>query len=165
MPVRMNDAEAQRFETGVSSIMNENAVRITNTVAIPMSELSFRFARSSGPGGQHVNRSATQVELLFDVANSPSLNETQRRRVLRRLKSRIDKEGILHLVSQETRSQLRNREEVVECFRELMREALRVPKRRLPTHPTRAARERRLKEKRRRSEIKRRRRSVAPDAD
>jgi ribosome-associated protein len=145
--------------------MNESVMRVTDTVSIPMSELRFRFARSSGPGGQHVNRSATQVELLFDVAGSPSLNETQRRRVLRKLKSRIDKESILHLVSQETRSQLRNREEVVERFQELMREALRVPKRRRPTRPPRAARERRLKEKRRRSEIKRRRRPVQPDAD
>ena len=143
--------------------MNDSVVRITNTVSIPMSELHFRFARSSGPGGQHVNRSATQVELLFDVAGSPSLNETQRRRVLRKLKSRIDKEGILHLVSQETRSQLRNREEVVERFQELMREALRIPKRRLPTRPTRAARERRLATKRRQSETKRRRRPVQPD--
>jgi len=143
--------------------MNESALRITDNVSIPMSELQFRFARSSGPGGQHVNRSATQVELLFDVANSPSLNEAQRQRVLRRLRSRIDKEGVLHLVSQETRSQLRNREEVVERFQALMREALRVPKRRLPTRPTRAARERRLEEKRRRSETKRDRRPVQPD--
>lgn len=143
--------------------MDESVVHITNTVSISMSELNFRFARSSGPGGQHVNRSATQVELLFDVANSPSLDETQRRRVLRKLKSRIDKEGILHLVSQETRSQLRNREEVVERFQELMREALRIPKRRLPTLPTRAARERRLRTKRRRSEVKRDRRPVQPD--
>ena len=145
--------------------MNDSLVYITDTVSIPMSELSFKFARSSGPGGQHVNRTATQVELLFDVASSPSLNETQRRRVLRKLKSRIDKEGVLHLVSQETRSQLRNREEVVERFQELMREALRIPKRRLPTRPTRAARERRLATKRRQSETKRRRRPVQPDAD
>jgi len=144
--------------------MNESVVRITDTVSIPLSELHFRFARSSGPGGQHVNRSATQVELLFDVANSPSLNETQQQRVLSRLRSRIDKEGILHLVSQETRSQLRNREEVVERFQVLMREALRVPKRRLPTRPTRAARQRRLATKRRRSEIKRDRRPVQPDS-
>ncbi|MGA9351405.1 MAG: alternative ribosome rescue aminoacyl-tRNA hydrolase ArfB [Anaerolineae bacterium] len=143
--------------------MNDSIVHITNTVSIPMSELRFRFARSSGPGGQHVNRSATQVELLFDVANSPSLNETQRQRVLRKLRSRIDKEGILHLVSQETRSQLRNREEVVERFQVLMREALRVPKRRLPTLPTRAARERRLRTKHRRGETKRDRRPVQPD--
>ena len=145
--------------------MNDNVVRITDNVSIPISELHFRFARSSGPGGQHVNRSATQVELLFDVANSPSLDEVQRQRVLSKLKSRIDKEGILHLVSQEARSQLRNREEVVERFQELMREALHVPKRRRPTRPTRAARERRLEEKRRRSEIKRHRRPVQPDVD
>jgi len=143
--------------------MNESAMRITDTVSIPMSELQFRFARSSGPGGQHVNRSATQVELLFDVDNSPSLHEAQRRRVLRKLKSRIDKEGVLHLFSQETRSQLRNREEVVERFQELMREALHVPKTRWPTRPSRAARERRLEEKRRRSEAKRDRRPVQPD--
>lgn len=142
--------------------MNDSIVHITNTVSIPMSELRFRFARSSGPGGQHVNRSATQVELLFDVAGSPSLNETQRQRVLRKLRSRIDKEGVLHLVSQETRSQLRNREEVVERFQMLMREALRVPKRRIPTRPTRAARERQLAAKRRRSEVKRDRRPVQP---
>jgi len=140
-------------------------VRITDTVSIPLSELRFRFARSSGPGGQHVNRSATQVELLFDVAGSPSLNEAQRRRVLRRLKSRIDKEGVLHLVSQRFRSQLRNREEVVERFQRLMREALRVPKRRLPTHPTQASRERRLEEKRRRSEIKEGRQRELLDVD
>ena len=145
--------------------MNESLVRITDTVSIPMSELRFRFARSGGPGGQHVNRSATQVELLFDVAGSPSLNEMQRRRVLTKLKSRLDKEGVLHLVSQETRSQLRNREEVVERFRELMRDALHVPKSRRPTRPTRAARERRLGEKRHRGETKRGRRPVPPDAD
>ena len=145
--------------------MNDSLVRITDTVSIPISELHFRFTRSSGPGGQHVNRSATQVELLFDVAGSPSLDETQRRRVLSKLKSRLDKEGVLHLVSQETRSQLRNREEVVERFRELMRDALRVPKSRRPTRPTRGARERRLEEKRRRSEAKRSRRPVPPDAD
>ena len=145
--------------------MNDSIVRITDTVSIPMSELQFRFARSSGPGGQHVNRTATQVELLFDVANSPSLEGVQRQRVLSKLKSRIDKEGILHLVSQETRSQLRNRDEVVERFQELMRDALHVPKSRRPTRPTRGARERRLEEKRRRGETKRSRRPVPPDAD
>lgn len=143
--------------------MNENIVQITKSVSIPTFELSFRFARGGGPGGQHANRSATQVELLFDVANSPSLNETQRRRVLRKLETRIDKEGILHLVSQETRSQYRNREEVVERFQELMGDALHVPKKRVPTRPSRAARERRLKEKRHRSQKKRRRRPVRPD--
>lgn len=145
--------------------MNEDIVQITDEVAIPLSELRFRFARSSGPGGQHVNRSATQVELLFDVAGSPSLNEEQRQRVLKALKSRIDQESTLHLVSQTYRSQLRNREEVVERFRRLMEEALHVPKQRVPTRPTKSARERRLVAKRRRSEIKRQRQKVLPDAD
>ena len=145
--------------------MNESILRITDTLSIPLSELRFRFARSSGPGGQHVNRSATQVELLFDVTGSPSLDEAQRQRVLKKLKSYIDKEGILHLVSQRFRSQLRNREEVVERFQRLMREALRVPKRRVPTRPPRVSRERRLEEKGRRSEIKKRRQRVLPDVD
>ena len=144
---------------------NEKAVHITDAVSIPMSELRFRFARSSGPGGQHANRSATQVELLFDVAGSPSLSEAQRQLILEKLSSYIDKEGTLHLVSQTHRSQLRNREEVVERFRRLLRAALQVPKPRLPTRPTRAARERRLRAKRRRSEIKRLRRRVLPEVD
>ena len=142
---------------------NEKAVHITDALSIPLSELRFRFARSSGPGGQHANRSATQVELLFDVAGSPSLSEAQRQLILEKLSSYIDKEGTLHLVSQTHRSQLRNREEVVERFRRLLRAALQVPKPRLPTRPTRAARERRLRAKRRRSEIKRLRRRVLPE--
>ena len=146
-------------------LANEKAVHITDALSIPLSELRFRFARSSGPGGQHANRSATQVELLFDVAGSPSLSEAQRQLILEKLKSYIDKEGTLHLVSQTYRSQLRNREEVVERFRRLLRAALQVPKPRLPTRPTRAARERRLRAKRRRSEIKRLRRRGLPEID
>lgn len=122
---------------------------------VPLDELKFRFSRSSGPGGQHVNRSATQVELLFDVARSPSLTEEQRALVLRRLRGYIDADGVLHLVSSSTRSQLRNREEVVRRFAQMMERALRVPKPRRPTRPSVAARERRLAEKRRRAEVKR----------
>ncbi|MEA3460070.1 MAG: aminoacyl-tRNA hydrolase, partial [Chloroflexota bacterium] len=96
---------------------------------------------------------------------SPSLNEAQRQRVLKALESRIDQGGTLHLVSQTYRSQLRNREEVVERFRTLMEEALHVPKQRVPTRPTKSAQERRLEEKHRRSEIKRQRQKVLPDAD
>ena len=139
------------------SVLGKKVLRITNTLTIPLSELRFRFARSSGPGGQHVNRSATRVELLFDVAGSPSLTEAQREQALKALAPYIDSEGILHLVSQTFRSQFRNREEVVERFRTLMHEAMRVPKRRRPTRPSRAAKERRLASKRRRSEIKRQR--------
>ena len=136
-------------------------LRITNTTVIPMSELSFRFSRSSGPGGQHVNRSETRVELRFDLAHTPSLSDDQRERALGRLASYVDTNGVLHLVSQSSRSQWRNREEVVERFRSLMRGALRVPKKRRPTGPSRQARERRLEDKRRRAEIKRRRKEVS----
>ena len=139
------------------SVLGEKVLRITNNLTIPLSELRFRFARSSGPGGQHVNRSATRVELLFDVAGSPSLTQVQRERALKALASYIDSDGVLHLVSQTFRSQLRNREEVVERFQTLMRKAMRVPKRRRPTRPSRAAREKRLASKRRRSQIKRQR--------
>jgi ribosome-associated protein len=145
------------------SVLGEKVLRITNALTIPLSELRFRFARSSGPGGQHVNRSATRVELFFDVASSPSLTEAQRERALKALAPYIDSEGVLHLVSQTSRSQLRNREEVVERFRTLMDKAMRVPKRRRPTRPSRAAQERRLTSKRRRSEIKRQRGPVRAD--
>jgi ribosome-associated protein len=130
-------------------------IDITHELAIPASELSYRFSRSSGPGGQHVNRSETRVELLFDVAHSPSLAEEQRARLLTRLNNYIDGEGTLHLFSSLTRSQLANREDVTARFQALLRAALRERKRRLPTRPTGASRERRLQAKRERSEIKR----------
>jgi ribosome-associated protein len=145
------------------SILREKVLRITNTLTIPLSELRFRFARSSGPGGQHVNRSATRVELIFDVAGSPSLTEAQRERALKALAPYIDSDGVLHLISQAFRSQFRNREEAVERFQTLMRRAMKVPKRRRPTRPSRAARERRLASKRRRSEIKRQRGPVTTE--
>jgi len=145
------------------SILREKVLRITNTLTIPLSELRFRFARSSGPGGQHVNRSATRVELLFDVAGSSSLTEAQRERALKALAPYIDSDGVLHLISQTFRSQFRNREEAVERFQTLMRRAMKVPKRRRPTRPSRAARERRLASKRRRSEIKRQRGPVTTE--
>ncbi len=135
--------------------MEENGLQINHTTSIPPSELRFRFSRSSGPGGQHVQKTSTRVELLFDVANSPSLTDAQRARVLDRLSGYIDSAGVLHLFSQSARSQLRNREEVVERFQVLMRHALRLRKRRRPTRPSAASRERRLRKKRERSELKR----------
>ena len=133
-------------------------IQITETVAIPLTELHFQFSRSSGPGGQHVNRTASQVELTFDVLNSPSLAEAQRARVLSKLKSYIDTRGVLHLTSQTTRSQHRNRAEVVERFTLLLQRALHVPKRRIPTKPSAAAKARRLGEKQRTGVIKQQRR-------
>ena len=140
--------------------MNEELLPTTKRLAIPLSELEFRFSRSGGPGGQHVNRSATRVELLFDVAHSPSLTEAQRQRLLTRLAGRIDREGMLRVVAQSERSQLRNRQEAVARFQALLRQALRVPKRRRRTKMPKGAKERRLAAKRRRSEIKRYRRKV-----
>lgn len=135
--------------------MEANGLRIDDRTVIPLSELQFRFSRSSGPGGQHVQKTSTRVELLFDVANSPSLTDEQRSLVLNRLSSYVDLAGVLHLFSQSARSQLRNREDVVERFQALMRQALRRRKRRKPTRPSAAARERRLKQKRERSQLKR----------
>ena len=135
---------------------------ITETVTIPLVELHFQFSRSSGPGGQHVNRTASQVELTFDVLGSPSLHEAQCARVLSKLKSYIDTRGILHLTSQTTRSQHRNRAEVIERFASLLQRALHVPKRRIPTRPSPQAEARRLAAKQRTSEIKQRRHRPEP---
>jgi ribosome-associated protein len=133
-------------------------IRINDELSLPARELNFRFSRSSGPGGQHVQRSDTRVELLFDVANSPSLTDDQRQRILHRLGGCIDGEGVLRVVSSATRSQLGNREDAIQRFQVLLAGALRVRKRRVPTRPSAAARERRLTTKRTRSEVKQSRR-------
>ena len=140
--------------------VEDDILQINDQVSIPRSELGFRFSRSSGPGGQHVQKSSTRVELLFDVAQSPSLSDEQRARVLKRLASYTDSEGMLHLVAQSERSQHRNREEVIERFTDLMRKALRPRKRRKRTKPTAASKERRLRKKKRRSELKKLRKDV-----
>ena len=137
-------------------------LHVTDTVTIPMAELQFHFSRSGGPGGQHVNRTATQVELTFDVQRSASLDESQRARLLNKLKSAIDSRGVLHLTCQTTRSQSRNRAEVIERFQRLLRQALHVPKPRRPTRPGRAAAERRLQAKRRVGVLKQDRRRQQP---
>jgi ribosome-associated protein len=135
--------------------MPDEFLQINNQVAIPLSELSFRYARSSGPGGQHVQRTETKVELLFDLAGSPSLSEAQRALALSRLGGRLDQQGVLHLVSQAGRSQLDNRADVMERFRRLLAAALKPAKARRPTRPTAAARQQRLEGKRRHSRAKR----------
>jgi ribosome-associated protein len=138
---------------------------INDSLAIPLEELRFQFSRSSGPGGQNVNRTATRVEVLFDVARSPSLSDEERIQILAELKSHVDRDGVLHLVSQRSRSQWRNRENVIDRFQELLRWALRARKRRKPTRPTRTSKERRLSQKRRRSEAKRARQRVRTDLE
>lgn len=133
-------------------------IRISDGVSIPGSEVRFRFSRSSGPGGQHVQRSETRVELLFDVANSPSLTDEARALVLRRLAGYIDSEGVMRVVSSATRSQLDNREDAVARFAALLAAALRQRRKRVATRPSAAARERRLSEKKERARVKARRR-------
>ena len=140
--------------------MDEDTVQINSELSIPLAELSFRYSRSSGPGGQHAQKSSTRVELLFDVRGSPSLSAAQRTRVLERLAGYIDTAGILHLLSQSERSQLRNKEEVVARFQTLMHKALKRRKRRKASRPTAKSKERRLKEKKQRSQTKKQRRKV-----
>lgn len=133
-------------------------VPINEAVQIPLAELSFRFSTSSGPGGQHVNKTATKVTLLFDVANSPSLPDEVRERLLIKLANRIDKEGMLQLHVQSSRSQHRNRDTAVALFQQLLAEALKKEKKRRRTKPSAAAQEKRLDEKKKRSERKKERR-------
>lgn len=134
------------------------AVQVSQTLSVPWSELDFHATRAGGPGGQHVNRSATRVELWWNVATSPSLTEDQRARLLRRLATRIDQAGFLRLVSGARRSQLQNREAAVERFRDLVAAALVVRRPRKATRPTRGSVERRIAEKKRRGSVKRDRR-------
>lgn len=138
-------------------------LEISPALRLPRAELSFRASRSGGPGGQHVNTSSTRVELLWDVAASPSLGEEQRARLMEKLSNRIDGEGVLHVVSSEHRSQHQNREGVTERFAELVARALVVPKARRKTRPTAASREERLKTKRKQSEKKKSRGRIGPD--
>ena len=133
--------------------MERESIRVTRSVLLPLAEIELRFSRSSGPGGQHANTSETRVEALFDVEASQALTAVQKRRVLARTGP------VIRAVAQDERSQWRNRELAVERVADQLREALRVERRRVPTKPSAAAREKRLESKRRRSEVKRLRRS------
>ena len=125
---------------------------MTRSVVLPLGEVELRFSRSSGPGGQHANTAETRVEAVLDVEATSALTPAQRRRV-------VAKAGpVLRAVAQDERSQLRNRELAVERLVAQLREARKVERRRVPTKPTAAARERRLEEKKRRAETKKMRR-------
>jgi len=133
--------------------MSGESIQVTRSVSIPRSEIDLRFSRSSGPGGQHAQKSDTRVEATFDVEASAALSDAQKRRV-------IAKAGrVLRAVAQDERSQWRNRELATERLVESLREALRVPRKRKPTKPSKGSVERRLETKRRRSNVKRLRRS------
>jgi ribosome-associated protein len=134
--------------------MERESIQVTRSVTIPRSEIELRFSRSSGPGGQHAQKSDTRVEATFDVEASAALTDAQKRRV-------IAKAGpMLRAVAQDERSQWRNRELATERLVEALREALRVPRKRKPTKPSKAAKERRLEAKKRRGHVKRLRKNV-----
>ena len=129
--------------------MDGDAIRVTGSLALPMSEIELRFSRSSGPGGQHAQRSETRVEAVFDLDASATLTETQKARIRDRIGP------VVRAVAQDERSQLRNRELALERLAAQLREALKVRRPRRATRPTAASRERRLDEKRRRGTTKR----------
>jgi len=133
--------------------MDGESIRVTRSVTLPRSEIELRFSRSSGPGGQHAQKTESRVEAVFDVDASSALSERQKRRV-------AEKAGpVLRAVAQDERSQWRNRELATERLVEQLRAALRVERKRIATRPSKAAKERRLEQKRRRSETKRLRRA------
>lgn len=144
--------------------MTEELIYINDRLSIPAAELQYRFTTGGGPGGQHVNKTATRVTLLFDVGGSPSLDEEIRPRLLNSLSNRLDRQGWLQISVQDSRSQWQNRRLAVARLQEILREALEVSPERLPTRPSQTAKDARLAEKRKRSTIKEsRRRRWEPD--
>jgi ribosome-associated protein len=134
--------------------MDSDGLRVSRSVVVPDRELSERFSRSSGPGGQGVNTADSRVELSYDVARSPSLPETTRARMLTRLEGRLV-DGVLTVAASEHRNQLANRRAARDRMAALLSEAAAPPpRRRRPTKPSRAARQRRLDDKKRRSQTK-----------
>jgi ribosome-associated protein len=129
--------------------MDGDSIRVTRSLVLPLREIELRTSRSSGPGGQHAQKSETRVEAVFDVEASATLSAAQKRRVTARAGP------VLRAVAQDERSQARNRELALERLAAQLRRALRVERRRVPTSPTKASREQRLEEKRRRSAVKR----------
>jgi ribosome-associated protein len=136
----------------------DEGIRVVEDTVIPLEEIQFRASRSSGPGGQHANVTASRIEAVFEVDASDALSEEQRDLLRRRFGDRVT------AVAQDARSQARNRELALERLREKLAAALRRPKPRRPTKPSRAARERRLEEKRRTSQRKRERRPPSSDS-
>ncbi len=126
--------------------------RVTRSVVLPLTEITLRVSRSSGPGGQHANTAETRVEAVFEVEESSALTETQKRRVIARAGP------VLRAIAQDERSQARNREIAIDRLVARLADALRVERRRVPTRPSRAAREQRLEAKKRRGVTKRLRR-------
>jgi ribosome-associated protein len=136
-------------------------LRITPTIVIDDNEIQFDFIRASGPGGQHVNKAATAVQLRFDAANSPSLPADVRERLIRLAGSRVTEEGTLIVTARRFRSQERNRQDAIDRLVALVREAAEQPRLRRKTKPTHTAKQRRLTSKRFQSAKKRLRRRIS----
>jgi ribosome-associated protein len=135
-------------------------LRVTDDIEIPDNEITLGFIRADGPGGQHVNKTATAVQLRFDVRHSPSLPEAVRQRLERLAGRRLTGDGVLVIDARSQRSQKQNREEALERLRGLIEAASHPPRPRRPTKPTTASRRRRLETKRRRARLKHQRRPV-----
>ncbi|WP_241667306.1 alternative ribosome rescue aminoacyl-tRNA hydrolase ArfB [Pseudodesulfovibrio senegalensis] len=138
-------------------------IQINERVSIPKKELRFSFSRSPGPGGQHVNTTATRVTVFFDVEKTRSLTELQKMVVKGKLRRRMDKKGVLRISVHDFRSQNRNRQLAVDRFVEIMREALQKVSKRKPTIPTKGSLYRDKRVKKRRSQVKRMRRKPSMD--
>lgn len=140
----------------------KGGVKVNRSLVIPGDEVSISFSTSGGPGGQHANKASTKVELAWNPESSRALGPRQRSRLLKRLGKRIDSSGNLRLSSDRYRSQMRNRQDVTERLARTVANALKEQKPRVGTEPSRAAKERRIKEKKRQAE-KKRRRTLHPD--
>jgi ribosome-associated protein len=138
-------------------------IRIADDIFISEDELVFKTSRSGGPGGQNVNKVSTRVTLLFDIANCNSFTDVQKRRIVTRLASRVDKTGVIRVVSQKFRTQSANRKAAVERLRQLLLEGIKAPPTRVKTEIPYAVKQKRLAEKRRRSLLKQQRAKRAED--
>lgn len=135
-------------------------IKVNSDIELHENELDYEFVRGSGPGGQKVDRTASAVQLRFDIPDSRSLSVPVKQRLQRLARNRVTKDGVLIIEAKEHRSQRRNREAAVARLVELIRRAASPPKRRKPTKPPQSAEERRLQEKKRRSQKKRQRRYI-----
>jgi ribosome-associated protein len=141
----------------------ENLLQVSEALSIPRGELDVRVSRSSGAGGQHVNKTSSRVEIFWNVRGSRALTEEQRARLVDKLASRLTTEGSVRIVASDMRSQSRNRNLAEEKLADLVRRALVVPKKRKATRPSKASKEARLEEKKRRSHTKRERQNKSFD--